>query len=857
MAVKEYGTGVSGYLDPEGRNWETVVYQAGKPVIDTEQNLIQDSIQNQARKNGPPSGWLMPEVLDRLDQSVVISSATANELELDPLDAYVNGWRIRVTDTTTTGSNVLDLGAGPTGAGGKRFDLVVLEVWRRVLIAAPSPNGKSPAGYIWRFGNVKATDQDATLNHVDDIQDPNVAAPTTKRVQIQYRLRVIQDVDLWSYPWGVGDPAVPAQTVPPDPSTPDGNATAFTYTNQSVVGDPGLWRAGDGNPANGLGTVDGYIYALPLMAVARRNDAAFDRISNHNGGVPTPGPSDRPDGLLNDIIDPRDVIDLRTAVSHQGWSYHELLQKNFHWLLDNALRGEVGETLLGGGAQGANLLTAVEIGLSNANGGAPPATGDTAGADFIAEFDGVRRTFSDQPIVETVWLRYGPSDFGYGATWPATDFTITVTPTTNFIPEGHSLFNWAAHVPPTTSVLSVESVLTDGLNPPPTMMISGVGTVPQANLSLRFPNGITSGGTHDLMLKVVVAYPAGIGMVVHPSRLFGSDGFIWNNPGSLPADYEGDEVKDIDIPHRGVRYEYRTVTLTKTYNVLGNPSGYYEDFDSARDVPLFDRIESVSSVTIDAAPYVGSIEIRNSNQTIRLDPASVGLGQTVVTQFKAIRPMQQVGAQLTVFYETVPMQTVREALSGTSLKLTPRYVSPELYVLVAGTSSLGEGYPFPSQATQSGGVYPTSGGSPVGDHHLRAGPRFATQSFDADTGFGKVLATVPMVANPEELEIQRDPGDRDGEGRVFYKTVPAGYLPSAFGPSLSDPVAHKVLLPILAELPEDGPFGYKGQLVLVTLQRWAPSSSDNAVAFDLDLASNWTAASVYRLKGNPLNGRVV
>ena len=84
-------------------------------------------------------------------------------------------------------------------------------------------------------------------------------------------------------------------------------ATLFPYTSQSAAGDPGLWRAGDGVPTNTLGTVDGYMYALPLMAVVRRNTAAFDRNSNHNGGVASPGPSDRPDGLFYDIVDARDI----------------------------------------------------------------------------------------------------------------------------------------------------------------------------------------------------------------------------------------------------------------------------------------------------------------------------------------------------------------------------------------------------------------------------------------------------------------------------------------------------------------------------------------------------------------------
>jgi len=128
-------------------------------------------------------------------------------------------------------------------------------------------------------------------------------------------------------------------------------------------------------------------------------------------------------------------------------------------------------------------------------------------------------------------------------------------------------------------------------------------------------------------------------------------------------------------------------------------------------------------------------------------------------------------------------------------------------------------------------------------------------SFNADTGFAKILANVPMVADPDSLVLERVPGDVDIEGRSFFKEVPSGYVPSAFGESLSDPVPHKVILPVIGELVADSLFGKKGQLVLVTFQRWAVADSQNSIAFNSDLAQNFTSASVYRLKGNPLNGR--
>ena len=59
--VKNYGPAVSGYLDPNGRDWETVVFQAGKPVLDKELNLQQDIDGGQAESDlirAMPSGWI-------------------------------------------------------------------------------------------------------------------------------------------------------------------------------------------------------------------------------------------------------------------------------------------------------------------------------------------------------------------------------------------------------------------------------------------------------------------------------------------------------------------------------------------------------------------------------------------------------------------------------------------------------------------------------------------------------------------------------------------------------------------------------------------------------------------------------
>ncbi len=219
MATKNLGAGVSGYLDPEGRNFETTVYQSGKPVLDKELNLAQDTEQDlelRTRRRTAPSGWIADDFLSTSDMTsgIFTASATANELKIpQDLRAHINGWLLRVGNTASNTVNRLSLGAGPIGAGTNRTDIVVLEVWRRLLSASPSTTGKSGSGRIWWNGNVKIDPaDDLTLNYADDILDGAVGSETTKRVQIQYRLRVITGVDIFAYPWGIDDPVVVANS---------------------------------------------------------------------------------------------------------------------------------------------------------------------------------------------------------------------------------------------------------------------------------------------------------------------------------------------------------------------------------------------------------------------------------------------------------------------------------------------------------------------------------------------------------------------------------------------------------------------------------------------------------------------
>ena len=857
MGTKNLGPGVSGYLDVAGRAWSLPVFQAGKPVLDRELNLG-DDLAGQGQQaliaDLLGSGFLADGTFletTAWGDAILIPSTVANELKLRALRAVVNGWTINLANTASTdGSNILDLGAGPSGAGTRRTDLVILEVWQRLLSASPITDGKSPLGRIWCDGNVKIdASLDATLNYIDDILDAGVGLESTKRVQTQYRLRVVQDVDLFAYPYGLDDSAVVASSVPVTPAAPDGVSTAFTYTNQSAVQQPGLWRAGDGDPANALNTVDGYMYAIPVCAVFRRNTTAFDRNTNQNGGVVSPGPSDRPDGLFCDIVDADSVVDLRHGVS-PGWDFTEVLEKNFHLLLDNNLRSEWATTTIGGGVSGHTVLWADEIGFLPGDG---IITGDTPGAEFIGQFDAARRVFSDRSIYETMVVRVDPP----GGTWTPGDVATIDFTSLNIYPYGP--LNWAAYNDPRVLALDVlqaqwvgaaGAYTGDAL--PFIASITGLTNMPVTSLDVTLGSSIPGGlTTSPLYVTLLVAYPSGLGLTRTPTDDFAGSITV-NNPAQLPGvapvNYQSMYVGNgVDSPHREVRLQYNTLNLAIT--MAADSAGVSSTFN------LPERAGAIVSVLRNAVPISGGALLdaagRTCTFTSPLDYTNPGDSLTVT--YTAVRPLPQNGEQLTIWYYARAPQTARTALLGTTLTLTPRVVGKAIFSLTTGSGSPDEGYPFPVAYTQLGGVYLTSLGSFTGDHELSALGAMSVSEFNAETGQLHLPTFIPPVPEAQSLTLNRDPGDVDIEGRSFFKSVPVGYVPNAYSQGLSDAKRHRNALPILAELSSDSDLGRKGQIVLVVLNREAIFDSENFVAFDDDLAQNTTTASVFRVKGTLLN----
>lgn len=327
----DFGPGVSRTLDAMFRQFQTVVWQAGKPPLDSESNLSQqvgsEEFQQLVRSQIHSGFFLDPT---RPLDDFVTDALNSNQFrfgqqkrdengdveELAPVVwANLNGMLIPVIGTNNTETDATDniVTLNPPPTSDTRIDFIFLEAWRVLVDPNPSTANKPAADKIWKYGNVEF----GQTNLDDDLEDPAVGFPTTLRVQIQYRIRVVGEgsgagvsPDLAVFPDGLDDPNVRAQGPLANPSA---QAYAVFTNMRNDLGDPSLWRAGDGDPTNDFETVDGYVFAVPIGAVFRRNSSPYVAVNlagnpNQNGAF-----NRNPSAVL--LTDPRDGAKLFTQAS--------------------------------------------------------------------------------------------------------------------------------------------------------------------------------------------------------------------------------------------------------------------------------------------------------------------------------------------------------------------------------------------------------------------------------------------------------------------------------------------------------------------------------------------------------------
>lgn len=376
---------------------------------------------------------------DEFTTAANIASAINDPLNFFPFVSASSGG----TDTVT-------IKAAVTGAVGNAITLsttggAMVPSGATLAGGADRPN-KPTQDTVYRNGCVQAP---APVNPPDDLADPVIDAETTQRVQLQWRIRTTgqtEAVNFKTQPFGFENVNITAQGaqaapvvgytfVPADGASVVGGSSALAYRQI----DAGLWVAGDGTSgsATALGTADGFVYAVPLAMVFRRNNdvagVGFDPLNNTNGALPyghglftnpsLPGGvgnvpanvSDRPDGLFADAIVIGDVLDLRRSVSptgidlatELGRQVQALLDgKNNTWAVDGADKNVLGA---GSGDVSTQYLVCNQIGRDNAKGGVSPGSGDTTRGPTIRDFDHVARRFGAQPVVERFVVEVYPT----------------------------------------------------------------------------------------------------------------------------------------------------------------------------------------------------------------------------------------------------------------------------------------------------------------------------------------------------------------------------------------------------------------------------------------------------------------
>ena len=837
---KDFGP-VSGYLDPDNKSLEQVTWRTGRPPLDKEFNLAGELFLRHLYRSGQIcSGFLFSKDYFSPDVFPVGSSyieepgnfrneigagTVADTLFFGPGQvAHVADMLVNLQEKDEEWLTIT-LPAAPTGVGVKRWDFVFIEVWRAPLTgdaATDTANGHRDAnGKIFYNGWVDSPTGD---NFVDDVLDTGVGVETSRRVQIQWRIRTVADVDLNSSPDGMDD------TTKVFAQGPAASPSAVPYASQAAAGDPGLWISSGHNTTTVA--VDGNIYAIPLCAVARRNQETWAQDTNRNGGTGT-----SPTGFGHDLIVEEDILDLRKTVS-DNWDLEAMLKRNFAWLMDGKLKTYFEDHNLGGGERGTYHRTIDEVGPV-----------DTPGATLIGEADGYMKHFSDAVT----------GNFAY-ETVLLGDRTVAGDP--GFFQAGDQ-FQIALPVASDGLIAGVEEMGTYSGYGTTGFTVTGLNsktlTITLTSLFDTIPIGARSA---SIFLKIYVIYPGENGLSRTPHAYQEGVG-VFGDVTTLSTDsslvYESvpptDMVTTTMDPDSMFFKPSRTATLVVQF-----------DYD---DALVTSRTTTTTVMPNDVRTVDGIYDaVADPGKTTNLylshgdnvitHSAVASAHRVMIVDYISKEPMHA-SAQVSLYYRSAAQQTLNLSAGGLDVseaKLHMLYAPDWLYTMTCGSGGHNAGYPYVAPAA----AFPSSNPSmAAGDHQLNFDQVTSVDDFGTESGLIRLPVNVPLAYVPYFNFTDRG---SDGEGRHYYETAdstsyddevlgaPVIYQPSVHAKGLQGDRAHRVVYPTIAMCLEDSNLGKRGTLLLLVFTRTS-DDEQNAVGFTL-AAGGDSCVALYRLKGNPI-----
>jgi hypothetical protein len=737
---------------------------------------------------------------------------------------------------------------------------------------------------VYKYGNVLC---DSALYLDDNIIDPTLLKESARRVQWQYRIRVLDvDFDSTEHPEGFTHPDCFAWGV-------NTTNTTYAFSRQTSPNDAGLWVAGDGSSGASinLGSIDGYSYAIPLCMVSRRNTDGFNAAINANGGIEIGDgstPSDRPDGKYADVVYQEDVLDMMRHVYPYGMDYAAETMYQFQSLLDENYQTIMTFDDPAGGSTGTRSVAPMicdEIGQPV---GIASGIGDTSNrGNYIRNFDHIAKRFGSQPVVEYLtfaifpdtaedWITVNNNVASAGTKWYEEDeIVIDVTKL-----DPLSQWSWASGtgVYDVTDVWPADTYVTDVVeawhndrNSTTAInrnvqfaSISGLGTT---TITLKLDRNRTAtdtgvlvgddgvpgdtGSIEVIFLKLAVSYPANEGLTATPIH----DGYDSNPNGAYVEVDDGNRPIDIvanTAPFVFFRQGFRDVVAY----YLSPQTMYLAPEEDLTTLKIFLPVyygDGYEPIVNDGVSDLG-IDVANSSfgsnhSTIKLVNALPS--QTFVTvTYYSCHPLclsnNANGYQMAVYYKANAKQSYMNTdflggALGSTLTIKPLYVSPSIWVLQGGKGSVELGYPYysPSEQLAVRSTQETEG-------QLCATPRISLPNFNIDTGVVSLSSLLPidisgnLTFNVSDIEI-------DGEGRAYFKSIlDTAYRPMSIALPLENYSNHKTALPFLARVVEDTPLLRRGEVVLVVLSRLSGLSKENKVV--LSDGDSKTVACVYRTK---------